>query len=68
MRNYEVLVTATAVVLVVGAKNAQEAMMFATLEAQRGPMTVTEAEIRKVIPAKDLSIARGLADFVSEED
>lgn len=67
MKNYEVLVTATAVVLVVGAKSAKEAMMFATLEAQRGAMQVTEAEIRKIVPARDLPIARGQADFVSEE-
>lgn len=68
MKNYEVLVTASAVVLVVGAKDAKQAMTFATFEAQRGTMQVTEAEIRKIVPAEDLSIARRLADFVSEED
>ena len=66
MKNYEVLVTATAVVLVVGAKDAEEAMIFASLEANRGTLQVTEAAIRKVVPTEDLPTARRHADFVSE--
>ena len=66
--NYEVVISAFATVLVIGAKNEEEeAMQFACDGCRMGDMIMDEATIKAKVPNKDLERYRAHEDVILKD-
>ena len=66
-RNYEVLVKGYSTVVVVGAKNEEEALDVAKDELASGDFEIEEMKVEREIKPEDLERYKQLANVVSEE-
>jgi len=67
LKNYEVLVTAFATVLVLEAESEEKAMEYATDELRMGDLQLDEASVKcEIKTAEDLDRARRHADAIAK--
>ena len=66
-QNYEVMIVAYSTVVVVGAKNKQQAIDFALDEVNHSDFEIETAEVQRTIKTEDLEHAKELANCVSED-
>jgi hypothetical protein len=67
-KNYEVLVTAYATVLVIGAESEKQALEYATEDVCYGDFQMDEAEVEREVSAQNLEASRKHADAVFEDE
>ena len=66
-RNYEVLVKGYSTIVVIGAKNEEEALEVAEDEIASGDFQIEEMKVEREIKPEDLERSKQLANLVSEE-
>jgi hypothetical protein len=66
-KNYEVLVTGYSRVVVVGAKNEEEALEFASDEITSGDFEIDEMKVECEIKPQDLERAKQHANAISDK-
>ena len=66
-KNYKVLVTGFATVLVISAENESKAVEYALSEMSMGDFEMEEAKVQCEVPKEDLANARRHADCVAED-
>ncbi len=65
-RNYEILVTASATILVIGAESPQKAFEYAQDELSTGCFRVESMHMGRTIPNDEIDVAIDSADAVAE--
>jgi hypothetical protein len=66
-KNYEILITGFATVLVVAAESEEKAMEYAINDCRFGNFQMDEASVKRIVPLGELEAARRNADLVSED-